>query len=200
MYQLLLLLFNVRNDGCGLIESSSTEAMSASPLPAQEGRVVGWVAGGRGQAGAGGLWEQDKRGTEAQVDSTITFAIAVRRAHQQAASETRPSQQDTHARLLERHYQRRNRGPGREHVVARDCRSLHRPPRRSPCKEARERGVGPGAGAASRRVIVVGLLRSIRLGYLSESRAVRDGDWDCSGVVVGLVVLDKISYSRICIE
>jgi len=96
MYQLLLLLFNVRNDGCGLIESSSTEAMSASPLPAQEGRVVGWVAGGRGQAGAGGLWEQDKRGTEAQVDSTITFAIAVRRAHKQ--SEAQPSQQDSHAR------------------------------------------------------------------------------------------------------
>jgi hypothetical protein len=42
---------------------------------------------------------QDKRGTEAQVDSTITFAIAVRRTQQQAASETRPSQQDTHARL-----------------------------------------------------------------------------------------------------
>lgn len=87
VYQLLLLLSSVRNDGYGSIESSATEAMSASPLPAQEGRSVGRrrpLSSGRLAQVVYGWARQGRRGTEAHVASTdwitITFAIAVRRA------------------------------------------------------------------------------------------------------------------------
>jgi hypothetical protein len=150
MYQLLLLFFNVRNDGCGLMESSPTEAMSASPLSAQEGRVVSRSTI-RSQAAVVRLAQvvygtrQERNRSSGRQHNHIRNSGPT---HAAASSKRNAAKSAGHPRTSrERHYQRRNRGPGREHVVARDCRTLHRPPRRSPCKEARERGVGPGAGA-----------------------------------------------------
>jgi hypothetical protein len=116
--------------------------------------VGGWVdesvAGSRGVRLAQVVYEERNRssGRQHRIRITITFAIAVRRAHKQ--SETQPSQQDSHARTS-----RGQAGPllfndaidvstqsrVRDHRTA----ALHRPPsialQAAPRKEARERGV-----------------------------------------------------------
>jgi hypothetical protein len=65
--------------------------------------VDGWVAGGRGQAGAGGLWdkavEEQKLRSPGRNHNHIRNSGPARTQAAAAASEARPSQQDTHARL-----------------------------------------------------------------------------------------------------
>lgn len=111
VYRLLLLFANVRNDSYnGLIEvevevefNGSDVGVSTASARRSVGRSVGgWVdesvAGSRGVRLAQVVYEERNRssGRQHRIRITITFAIAVRRAHKQ--SETQPSQQDSHAR------------------------------------------------------------------------------------------------------
>lgn len=149
VYQLLLLLANVRDDSYGLIELSSTEAMSASPLPAQEGRSGGrWMvwsqAAARSQARAGGLRDLGRRGTEAHVDSTESESHSQSRSGAHTSSSSKRSAAKSAGQPTSRvsHYQRRNRGQAGQRARSRGAGLLSTPPAVDPLSQGSTRAWG----------------------------------------------------------